>query len=229
MFAMSLQIWAGGFYLLNKVFFAQSERSRHTHQRRAWRIRSWTAYLAGLPAWVVVFISEHNWIAAGVESGGAPAMLVGLHIAWRGQGTEPKWLDRVAKAAVLAGLVLSVYEFGGIKTPGQFLELGIAAGFLMGTYLMAKDNAQGYLWLMLGNVSCASLMGIEGFFLLMAQQLVSLVFVTDAFWVHSKKRIAEVNMLAAEPLQPCSSAGSGLLAPRNAIDERGCRCNGQKP
>ena len=113
-------------------------------------------------------------------------MLVGLIIAWRGRGTEPIWLDNLAKASVLLGLAISVYEFGGIKTMRQFLELGIAAGFLMGTYLMAKDDAKGYLWLMVGNVSCASLMGVEGYFILMAQQLVSLAFVTDAFFNSQK-------------------------------------------
>jgi hypothetical protein len=134
-------------------------------------------------------MSEHNWIAAGVESGGAPAMLVGLIIAWRGHGAEPKWLDGIAKLSVLLGLVLSIYEFGGIKNLSQFLELGIAAGFLMGTYMMAKDNAQGYLWLMLGNVSCVSLMGLEGFFILMIQQSVSLAFVIDAFLVRRNKPV----------------------------------------
>ena len=114
-------------------------------------------------------------------------MIMGLIIAWRGHGTEPKWLDKISKSSVLAGIVLSIYEFGGIRTPNQFLELGIAAGFLMGTYMMAKDNVQGYFWLMLGNVSCASLMGIEGFFILMIQQLVSLIFVADAFLVRRKK------------------------------------------
>lgn len=114
-------------------------------------------------------------------------MLVGLIIAWRGHGMEPKWLNGVAKLSVFVGLVLSVYEFGGINSVSQFLELGIAAGFLMGTYLMAKDSAQGYLWLMLGNVSCASLMGTQGFYILMAQQLVSLGFVTDAFLVRRNK------------------------------------------
>jgi hypothetical protein len=191
MIDISLQIWGGIFYLLNKVFFSQAERSKTIYDRKIWRIRSWIIYLAGLPAWVVVFISEHNWIAAGVESGGAPAMLVGLIIAWKGQGAEPKWLDGIAKLSVLVGLFLSVYEFGGIKNLSQFLELGIAAGFLMGTYLMAKDNAQGYLWLMLGNVSCASLMGTEGFYILMTQQLVSLGFVTDAFLVRRNKPIVE--------------------------------------
>ena len=191
---LPLQIWGGVFYLLNKIFFSRAERSKNQRLRRVWRIRSWIVYLAGLPAWVVVFISEHNWIAAGVESGGAPAMTIGLIIAWRGHGNEPKWLDYVAKLSVLIGLALSFYEFGGIKTLNQALELGIAAGFLMGTYMMAKDKVQGYFWLMLGNVSCASLMGLEGFFVLMAQQTVSLFFVTDAYLARTQTLISESSL-----------------------------------
>ena len=126
MIAMLLQIWGGLFYLLNKVFFSQAERSKTVHGRKIWRIRSWLVYLAGLPAWVVVFISEHNWIAAGVESGGAPAMLIGLIIAWRGHGTEPKSLNGLAKFSVLAGFILSVYEFGGIKNLNQYRLTGSA-------------------------------------------------------------------------------------------------------
>jgi len=195
MLEMSLQIWGGLFYLLNKIFFSQAERSHATSSRMAWRIRSWIVYLAGIPAWVIVFVSEHNWIAASVESGGAPAMIMGLIIVGRGHGTEPKWLDRIAKLSVLVGIALSIFEFGGINTPYQVLELGIATGFLMGTYMMAKDNAIGYFWLMLGNVSCASLMGIEGYFILMIQQLVSLIFVTDAFLVRRKKNIYKSNAI----------------------------------
>ena len=122
MIDISLQIWGGLFYLLNKVFFSQAERSKTINVRKIWRIRSWIVYLAGIPAWVVVFISKHNWIAAGVESGGAPAMLVGIMIAWRGHGTEPKWLDILAKSSVLVGLVLSMYEFGGIINLNQFIS-----------------------------------------------------------------------------------------------------------
>ena len=200
MFELSLQIWGALFYLLNKVFFSRAERSKAIDSRRVWRIRSWIVYLTGLPAWVVVFISEHNWIAAGVESGGAPAMIVGLIIALRGHGAGPRWLDTIAKISVFVGLALSVYEFGGIKTLSQFLELGIAAGFLMGTYMMAKDKAQGYFWLMLGNVSCASLMGIEGFFIMMIEQLVSFIFVADAFLVRRKKLISGSSILGADKL-----------------------------
>ncbi len=198
MLNLPFQIWGGIFYLLNKIFFSRAERSQTEHHRRIWRIRSWMVYLAGLPAWVFVFVSEHNWIAAGVESGGAPAMILGLIIAWRGKGKEPKWLDYIAIFAVLIGLCMSLYEFGGIKTLNQYFELGITAGFLMGTYMMAKDNIQGYLWLMLGNISCASLMGIEGFFILMIQQLVSLIFVTDAFLVRRKKPIIESSLLGTD-------------------------------
>jgi hypothetical protein len=187
MFDLTLQIWGGIFYLLNKIFFSRTERSTCIQLKRRWRIRSWLVYIAGVPAWVIIFISEHNWIAAAVESGGAPAMLVGLIVAWRGRGEEPKWLDYFARFSVLIGLVLSFYESGGFRTLNQLLELGIAAGFLMGTYMMAKDNIHGYFWLMLGNVSCASLMGIEGYFVLTAQQLVSLMFVTDAYLI--RKRI----------------------------------------
>jgi len=125
-------------------------------------------------------------------------MIVGLLIALRGHGTEPKWLDHLAKVSVVVGLALSVHEFGGIKTLGQVLELGIAAGFLMGTYLMAKDKTHGYFWLMLGNATCAALMGIEGFFLLMTEQVVSLIFVTDAFLVRRKKLIRRTSLVGAD-------------------------------
>ena len=120
-----IQIWAGLFYLLNKIFF-------------------------------------------------------GLIIAWKGRGAEPGWLDLVARSSVGIGLLLSLYEFGGLKYLSQFLELAISAGFLLGTYLMAKDDIRGYFWLMLGNVACASLMGIQSYWILMLQQLLSLVFVIDA-------------------------------------------------
>jgi hypothetical protein len=156
---------------------------------RTWRLWSWGIYLAGLPAWVIIFVSEHNWIAATVESGGAPAMAIGFIIALRGHGNEPAWLDYLARFSVVFGLAASLYEFGGITTLNQVFELAIAAGFLMGTYLTAKDSVQGYFWLMLGNVSCAALMGIQEYWILSAQQMVSLIFVIDA--CRSRQRRAD--------------------------------------
>lgn len=122
-------------------------------------------------------------------------MPIGLIIAARGHGTEPNWLDSIAKLSVIVGLTLSVGEFGGIKHVSQFLELGMSAGYLMGTHMTAKDNAQGYPRLMLGNVSCASLMGMEGFYILMTRQLVFLGWVTDAFFVRRNKRTIDAGTL----------------------------------
>ena len=141
-----------------------------------------------LPAWVYVLFREHNWIAGAVEAGGVPAMATGLIIALRGRGQEPRWLDAVARVSVVLGLALSCWEFGGIRTVTQLLELGIAAGFLLGTYLTARESIQGYFWLMLGHVTCAALMGLQGYYLLSVQQLASLFFVADACLVLGKKR-----------------------------------------
>ena len=184
-----LQIWGGLAYLLNKVCFSRAERSLSAETNRTWRIRSWVAYLAGLPAWVAVFVMEHNWIVAAVESSGAPAMIIGLMISWRGSGSEPKRLDHFARFIIALGLAASIYEFGGIKTPNQCLELGVSAGFLFGTYLLAKDKVQGYLWIMLGNVSCFLLMLSQGYYILMIQQSVSLIFTVDACANRSRRRV----------------------------------------
>ncbi len=177
-----LQLWGGTFYLLNKLFFLKAERAVNQRYQKKWRIRAWSSYLFGLPPWVFIFISERNWIAAAVESSGVPAMLIGLSAAWQGHTKlhEYAWLDHLAKLMIIVGLGLSLYDFGGLKTLNQFLELGIAAGFLMGTYLLAKLKSQGYFWLMLGNINAALLMMRQGYLLLMMQQIISLSLVIDA-------------------------------------------------
>ena len=57
----------------------------------------------------------------------------------------------------------------------------------MGPYMMAKDNAEGYLRLMLGNERCASLMATEGYYMLTTRQLVPLGFATDGLLVRRNK------------------------------------------
>ena len=184
-----LQLWGGTFYLFNKLFFAKAERAVNQQHQQKWRRRAWTAYLIGLPPWVFIFITEKNWIAAAVESSGVPAMLIGLGAAWQGhtQLHEYAWLDLLAKLMIMMGLGLSFYEFGGLVTLNQFLELGIAAGFLMGTYLLAKSKPQGYFWLKVGNICAALLMMRQGYFLLMTQQVISLGLVMDACRVQRRK------------------------------------------
>jgi hypothetical protein len=195
MITILLQIWGGTFYLLNKLFFSRAERAATLEQRRAWQIRAWTVYLIGLPPWVFIFITEHNWIAAAVESSGVPAMLIGLSAARQGhtQFRQYVWLDRLARLMIITGLGLSLYDFGGLTTLNQVIELGVAAGFLLGTYLLAKSKPSGYFWLMLGNVSAASLMMRQGYYLLMAQQLLSLILVIDAYRVQRRRLEVKVD------------------------------------
>ena len=186
MFNLFLQLW-GGLYIINKVFFSISERSSNDEIKKKWRILAWFFYLIAFPAWVIVFALEHNWVAAFVELGGAPAMLVGLIVALRGQGTEPRWLDYVAQFSVIIGLGFSLYDFGGITSLNQILELCVSAGFLAGTYVLAKEKSSGYLWFILANISCSILMYRESFLLLMVQQILSLVFVIDAYWANIRQ------------------------------------------
>jgi len=163
-----------------------AERNLCDKNKKKWLILAWSVYLIALPAWVIIFISKDNWIAAAVESGAVPSMFVGLWIAWQGHGKQPLWLDQLSILAVAIGLGLSFYNFSGITSINQILELGIAAGFLIGTYQLAKKNSQGYLWFIVGNISCALLMDKEGFLLLMAQQVISLGFVIDAYLANKR-------------------------------------------
>ncbi len=172
-----LQIWAGLFYLLNKIFLAVGEGS----QNKYWRVVGWSCYLVGLPAWVIIFMIKHNWIAAALETGGAPAMLFGLVMALRGQEKTPKKLNIVAKFFVyffvFFGLIYSLYDYGGFNSPTQILEILIVIGYLFGTYFIARRSWPGWLWFILMNLSCASLMFIQQKYILTGQQLLSLVFV----------------------------------------------------
>lgn len=182
-----LQWLGGGFYLLNKILFSFSERARKkglTEGARRWRIASWAVYLAGLALWVIIFASWRNWIAASVEASGAPAMALGLFLAIRGDaGKPPRWLDDFALVCIPLGFAYSLYDFGGLNTLNQWLEIGLVGGFLIGTYRLAKDHADGYLWFVLMHVSCGWLMWIQGYPWLFLQQVVSLIFIADAYLI----------------------------------------------
>lgn len=177
---MFLQLWGGILFLLNKVFFSQAERNEGEVARR-WRIASWSVYLLGLPAWVWIFVIERNWIAAALEVSGVPAMVMGLLIALRGAGKQMRWLDFLALVGVVIGLTASLYDFGGFTTINQALELGIAVGYLIGTYLLANQRPSGYIWFVGMNSSSACLMYVQSYPWLMVQQLLSLLFVLDAY------------------------------------------------
>ncbi len=186
-----LQVWGGGFYLLNKIFFSRAERSEED-AKRIWRIRSWTVYLIGVPAWLIIFVIERNWMVAAVEMGGMPAMVLGLVIARRGIGKEPNWLSNIARFAAILGIAYSLYDFGGITTLTQTLELVVVAGFLIGTYLLARQQPAGYLWFLLMNISAGTLMFVQDYPWLALQQVISFGFVADAYFVQKRKSQLEV-------------------------------------
>lgn len=191
--AMQILQWIGGiFYLLNKIFLSLSEYARNRENEkvsRRWRIAAWAIYLAGLPAWVIILVSWRNWIAASVEASGAPAMLLGLLNALRDNtNSSPRWLNRLALISIPLGFIYSLYDFGGLNTINQWLEIGLVLGFLVGTYLLAKEQASGYLWYVLMHVACAWLMLIQGFPWLFLQQIVSLFFIINAYRTARKRK-----------------------------------------
>lgn len=189
----TLQWLGGGFYLLNKLFLSFSEHALNRGDKtkaRKWRIASWAVYLVGLPPWVIIFVIRHNWIAASVETSGAPAMLLGLITAFRGTTKNPpRWLDRIALICIPLGFTYSLYDFGGLNTVNQWLEIGLVIGFLIGTYLLAKERAGGYLWYVLMHITCGWLMWIQGYPWLFFQQVVSLGFIADAYRVAQQRII----------------------------------------
>lgn len=172
-----LQVWAGGFYLLNKLFFALAE-GQESKIKRSFKLLGWLVYVIGVPAWVVILVSENDWIAASIEAGGIPSMLLGLFTVYKNSKSTNKLFDRVASSFtyffLAFGVGYSLYEHGGIVSLSQILELGVMFGFLLGTYLLAKNNINGWLFFMLMNISMGSLMLIQEKPLLSIQQLISL-------------------------------------------------------
>ena len=174
-----LQLWGGCFYLSNKILFSLSESKDPVDKNRI-KQYAWLAYIVGAPAWIILLIGKHDWIAAAVETGGIPAMLLGLYRSrfHRDAHVAVELGVKYATYGFIAiGLALSLHHFGGITALSQLLEIGVTIGFLLGTYLMTQSNPKGYLFFMLMNISMSLLMGLQEKYILMLQQLVSLCFV----------------------------------------------------
>lgn len=175
-----LQIWGGGCYLLNKIFFAVSE-DKEQNLKRLFKLYGWAIYILGVPAWVIILLGKQNWITASIEAGGVPSMFLGLYSVYKNSETPNKIFDRIASFFTYGSLTLGVsysfIDYGGISSISQVLEIGVMIGFLLGSYLLAKNNRTGWLFFMLMNGSMATLMFIQNKPLLALQQMVSLCFV----------------------------------------------------
>ena len=192
-----LQAWGGGFYLCNKIFFALAE-GKAPRAKRRFRIWGWTVYILGVPAWVIILVGKHDWIAASIEAGGIPAMSFGLFNVYRNTAIPNKVFDFIASFAtylfLTLGVCYSLYDYGGITSISQLLELGVTFGFLIGSYLLAKNRLLGWPFFMLMNGSMGALMLIQHKPLLAVQQLVSLSFVVYGFSVALKTSLKETSL-----------------------------------
>lgn len=183
-----LQLCGGLPYFLAKVLFSQTERRDPGVQKKQLLILSWSVYLVGLPFFVVIFARQGNLIAAGIEVGALPSMVMGLVASVRGKGKIPIWLNLLAIiCAVSAGILWSFSKNAGLTSNTQLLELCITATFILGTYFLAKQKAWGYLVFLPMHISGAMLMREKSDTLLMVLQLISLIFVTDAFIINRRR------------------------------------------
>ena len=196
--SLALQFWGGVFYLLNKIFFALKEnRSKYDKAgERFWRVRAWTVYIIGAPAWLIILYQEDKFMTLLVETGGLPSMALGLLIATRHNSKSPmsqewktwtKRLDWLAWTSAVLGVLVSFYVIGMMTDYTQWLELGIVLGFLVGTYRLTHDHLDGYLWFLLMNGSAGALVFVEGYPILGVQQILSLGFVLYAFVKKSRR------------------------------------------
>lgn len=181
---LMLQAWGGFFYLANKICFALAA-GRPDRIKRKLQAIGWSFYMIGVPGWLIIFASKHNWIAASIEAGGIPAMLYGFFNAVKNPATENAKFDRLVTISTYVSLIIgvsaSVYEFGGIQTLFQLLEIVIVITYLAGGYLLAKNNLYGWPCFMMMNMSTALLMFLQVRWLLAGQQLISLCFVIYGF------------------------------------------------
>ena len=186
-----LQIWGGLFYLTNKICLALAEGKSKSRKRQL-KIFGWVIYIAGVPAWVIILIMKHDWIAASIEAGGVPAMLLGLYNVFKKSENHNEIFDLMTSlltyAFILFGTGCSLYDYGGLTSISQLLELGVMIGFLLGSYLLAKSRTSGWLLFMLMNGSMGTLMLIQNKPILACQQVVSLCFVVYGFVAATKIR-----------------------------------------
>ncbi len=107
-------------------------------------------------------------------------MIVGLLSSSRGSDKVPPFLDYLAIFGLSIGMFVSLYDFGGLNSINQVLELGVAAGFCLGTYLLSKNNSNGFYAYILMNCSNCALMFQQDYMVMGIQQILSLMFVLDA-------------------------------------------------
>jgi len=177
-----LQIWGGFFYLFAKIMLAFSEGKKDSSKLR---IIGWISYLIGIPAWVIILAGKNNWLAAAIDPGSIPSMILGIITARKQNNTSHKALAIFAKfftfAAILLGTSCSIYYFHGITAFSQILEILITIGFLSGSYLLAKNKSTGWLLFALMCICMVILLFLQGKIILAVLQSISLIVIIIGF------------------------------------------------
>lgn len=193
-----LAVWEGAvFYFFQKMFFWMAERAPSEKWRHIWKTIGWGVYPVGMPGWLYVFWHNDNWIAGSVEAAGIFGMFLGLRNELKGVESEPPWLNWVVRGSMVFGLCMSFENFGGFNTWNQLFEILLNVGFFFGVYYLGKKKPSGYLWFLLMLGSNAALQGIQGTYVLMWQQILSIAFIADAYRIRRRKEKAK---LAIKPL-----------------------------
>ena len=83
-------------------------------------------YILGVPAWVIILVGKHDWIAASIEAGGIPAMMFGLYNVYMNPETPNKVFDRFASfctySFLIIGVCYSLYDYGVSPPHLRFLK-----------------------------------------------------------------------------------------------------------
>jgi len=184
-----LQIWGGTGYLLAKILLAIAEGLENG---RKWRIIGWFSYLFGIPAWVILLAGKNDWIIAANDIGSIPSMIMGIIIAWRQNKQANKTYETFVKyftiSMIIMGIAYSIYHFHGITTISQVLEILVIIGFLGGSYLLAKNNLNGWLLFSLMCICVVILMLKQDRIILAILQVISLI-ITIIGYIRAKKSI----------------------------------------
>ena len=188
-FDLFLQIWGGTGYLLAKILLAISEGMENG---RKWRIIGWFSYLIGIPAWVILLVSKNDWVIAANDIGSIPAMILGIITAWKQNSQVNKAYEKFVKFftifMITMGIAFSIYYFHGITTISQVLEILVIIGFLGGSYLLAKNNQNGWLFFIVMCISIIILMLTQDKVLLAILQGIALIVVIIGY-IRAKQRI----------------------------------------
>jgi len=202
-----LQIWGGSCYLLAKILLAAAEGIING---RKLRIIGWFSYLSGIPAWVIIFASNNNWVVAAIDIGSIPSMILGIVIAWKKNIQVSKAVDKFVNFftffMILSGTFYSIYCFHGITAFSQILEILITFCFLFGTYLLAKNNPAGWLLYSLMCICVVILMILQNKPLLALLQGISLFVVVIAY-IKARNKIRPRRASGAKIPQPEGKSG----------------------